>query len=419
MAFNPIEHKIAQALSAFPRIKDGIKWMYQWVNRMVYKTNKEYSSSFNVKPVFNGPGNTFYGYYDRSPRHHKQDWILFHRTNSDTSSAPQCNSEIEVVLWDLKNQKELYSGTTRAYNWQQGSRLIWLDSESFIFNDFSNNELCSRIVDANTRIEKKRLPFPIYDAHQQKAVSLNFSRLMAFDSDYGYASVLISASDKSFNDEEDGIFYHDLDLGTSRLVIPYSRLALKTGAKFKNHQNWVNHLMISPNGERMMFIYRWLENGIKKDALFVANISGNELQCIVNEGMVSHCCWVGNDSVMGYFRTLEHGDCFHFVQLHDMKIKPLESTISAGFGDGHPTLNGNNLLFDSYPDRSGNQHLYLLDLAGGELTEAGAFFQPMKFYGSSRCDLHPRFSADGKTVFFDSTHSGRRQLYYFNLEGEI
>ena len=51
-----------------------------------------------------------------------------------------------------------------------------------------------------------------------------------------------------------------------------------------------------------------------------------------------------------------------------------------------------------------------------KLNKLGEFLESFNFYNETRCDLHPRFSFDGKKIFFDSVHSGKRQLYMMELD---
>jgi Tol biopolymer transport system component len=85
------------------------------------------------------------------------------------------------------------------------------------------------------------------------------------------------------------------------------------------------------------------------------------------------------------------------------------------FGDGHPSVYGNNILFDTYPNKSRMKKLLLFDVSSSELRELGEFYESFDFYAETRCDLHPRFSFDGKKVFFDSVHEGKRGLYMLEL----
>jgi Tol biopolymer transport system component len=84
-------------------------------------------------------------------------------------------------------------------------------------------------------------------------------------------------------------------------------------------------------------------------------------------------------------------------------------------GDGHPSFNGRFVAFDTYPDKSRMQKLYLYDIAENIVIPVVELFQNIKYKNETRCDLHPRFSNDGRLLFFDSVYSGQRTLNYIDL----
>jgi hypothetical protein len=49
--------------------------------------------------------------------------------------------------------------------------------------------------------------------------------------------------------------------------------------------------------------------------------------------------------------------------------------------------------------------------------DLGQFLSPPQYTGEWRCDLHPRFSPDGKKVIIDSTHEWiGRQMYLIDIK---
>lgn len=119
--------------------------------------------------------------------------------------------------------------------------------------------------------------------------------------------------------------------------------------------------------------------------------------------------------------------------------------------DGHPMCNPvvpGLIVTDTYPDENGVRQLLLFNFWDENCSELGRFRKlsdvptsiiesevalhlsdtvdvkfPSDLYSFTRsglhCDLHPRWSADGKTVAFDSIHEGSRQIYAIDVSSKI
>ena len=252
--------------------------------------------------------------------------------------------------------------------------------------------------------------YPIYDVKNNIALSLNFDRLRILKPDYGYRNRRIAIDIN--NIENDGIYLIDLGKNTSQLIITLETVInfhFKKGMIKTKH--WFNHIMISPNGKKFIFLHRWLMKNRKYDALFLANIDGNILQCLADDGMVSHFCWKNNNEIIAYMRDQEMGDKYYIININSGQRKIIGLGLVDQFGDGHPSIKNNLMLFDTYPNKSRMKELYLFNLDNSSLVKLGEFFESFKFYGETRCDLHPRWSFDGKFILFDSVHIGARHLY--------
>ena len=165
-----------------------------------------------------------------------------------------------------------------------------------------------------------------------------------------------------------------------------------------------------------MFLHRWLNSGVKTDRLFVCNFDGSELQLLSDDGMVSHCCWENNSSIVGYLRHAEQGDGYYRIALSDGGRTALQPAGIHQLGDGHPTTHSGRMITDTYPNKARMKELFLLNMQGHKLQRLGAFHESFSYYEATRCDLHPRWATDGKSIFVDSVHEGPRKLYQLRLE---
>jgi Tol biopolymer transport system component len=130
--------------------------------------------------------------------------------------------------------------------------------------------------------------------------------------------------------------------------------------------------------------------------------------------MVSHFIWRDPKHILAW-STEPEGNFFH---LYEDKTKTVE-TVGAGVltVDGHCTYSpdGQWILTDTYPDRERMQNLVLFRPEDGTLVSLGRFYQERPTNEEWRCDLHPRWSRDGRYVCIDSKCSGQRQMYLLDV----
>jgi len=415
-SYSLTERLLAQTLNKTPWLKRLLKICYQTLNYWVYRKSCRYQST---QPLNTIPVNleTFFGYYDKSPISIDQHHILFHGSSLDTRYRPDSDTSISVCLWNVDQQAVVYQAAAKAYNWQQGARSQWLTSSKFIYNNYSD-ELGYHAVMVqlgDSGYNEQIIANPIYDCYKDVfALSLSYERLHKLRPDYGYRNH--AESGLIAGDNEDGIFFIDLLTGQKKLLISLTTLSnIKPLPRNDKIQHKVNHIMISPNGERFMFLHRYLISGRRYDRLMVANTDGTDLTILADDEMVSHCCWLNDSEILGYLRNSLLGDKYFRIDVNTKKIDVVGSGIIDKFGDGHPSIFKNLMVFDCYPNKSRMKELFLFNLETNELIKLGEFFESLKYRGETRCDLHPRFSEDGTKIFFDSVHTGLRKLYWIDL----
>src|SRR5690606_7996234 len=314
--FNRAERRAANILNSFPKLKSAIKKGYQQVNYLLYKRPYNVKSSKDVSTIeINDGEETFFGYYDKSPLSADGNTIAFHASRRDTKENPSASDSISLCLYDLKRKTVKKIGETSSYNWQQGARLQWLSEAKLIYN-FFDGTYKARIVDIKSEGDKS-IDYPVYDCYKDEySLTLNFQRLDALSPDYGYRNLARMDDEKLKDEQNDGIFYIDLETGKRELIISLSQLKqIAPDSEMEKALQSVNHIMISPDGRKFMFIHRYFVGLRRYDRLFVAERDGSNLKLLASDEMVSHCCWCNKDEIVGYLRDYNFGDKYFKINV--------------------------------------------------------------------------------------------------------
>lgn len=380
---------------------------------------KNYRVTKEIRLEIIDDGITFFGYYNISPSNSIGD-ILYQKVNQENVRGSFY--EPASIMLKKSNGTITKIAKTKTWNWQQGCMLQWYAGSSckIIYNDYLSEEkkFVSIIKDIVTG-KYKIIDWPIYSVSNSGdfALTLNFERLAVMRPDYGYFNRSVSLNDLP-DDSMDGIWYINLKENSAKLILTLDNLKrYQPDVTMLGSRHKVNHIDISPDGKRFMFLHRWVGPQGRFMRLLTANSSdGSDLFYITGDNMVSHNCWWGAKDIISFCRLPDGRDRYvHFNDQQGFNNIIGENELLL---DGHPSVSpdGKWLLTDDYPDASRFSGLYLYNFANGKRYVLGRYFQPFKFRGEKRIDLHPRWSPDGKLVSFDSGHNGKRSQYVINIE---
>lgn len=412
--FSRKERVIASVLSSSPRLKALVKKVYITLSYCLHR--KGYKSlvlninrSIQLIEPENPDDETFFGYYDKSPENNN-GLIIFNETSLKTYKKPSTNQPLWIKVSDSFGNV-LPVDHTFCYTWQQGCRAQWVSDHKLIYNIFDEKSKCykSALYNCISREVEKLFAYPVQDSYEEVYfLSINYARIMNLRPDYGYRNLPLLSDDDMNCLDNDGIWKVDFNTGHSDLVVSLKELTeLDPKPTFKGARHKVNHVMISPDGKGFIFIHRWYVGLRRFDRLVYSDF--NTLNVLAAEDMVSHMCWIDNDTVFGYLR-LNGTNGFYYIDINSGAVKPCETLTDFGNGDGHPSAWGDWIVIDTYPDKSRLQHLFLYNRKQDKVYPIVEVFQAVKYQGESRCDMHPRFSPDGRKVYFDTVFTGRRRL---------
>lgn len=414
-----LEQKINYQLNKFPKIKKGIKRLYQ---RFFYAISKKIKSEGNITKVSPGDGKEyFFGYYDKSPWDATGRYILCMQAD-DTWSDGSPKSPLNILLLDTQdNNKPKIIAKSKSWNVQMGCMAQWLGPDfdkEIIYNDFRNGAYYSIILNVFTG-EKRTIKAPVYSVSSDGkiALTLDFSRLYSLRPGYGYYNVPDETKGVALPDST-AIWKINLETGVIESLLKYTDFAKfqpRPEMQEEGSVHKVNHLMISPNGKRFMVLYRWFVGQRKYTRLITCNIDGTDMYVLNDDDMVSHCFWKNDGEIIAFENKKDGGPGYYIMRDKTNEYKHLWSKYS---NDGHPSYSPDRLLIvtDSYPSRSRMQEIKILKETEEEGTVIAKVFAPFKYDNDTRCDLHPRWSRDGKKICFDGCFEGHRELYVVRVK---
>ncbi|MEM1134501.1 MAG: hypothetical protein AAGI07_01590 [Bacteroidota bacterium] len=402
--------------------------------------------SYPVIPITSGEYQHWFGYYDKFQIDPTGRYALGNQVDA-FFRPPNTDDILRIGLIDLKKKykwKEI--GQSTSWGWQQGCMLQWIpgSAEEVIWNSRNPEkptEFMSMIYNIKTK-KTRTLPRPFYTLSPDGsfALSVNFARLQDMRPGYGY-SVPEGVGDIAKAPADDGIFKMDLKTGDSQLIISLEQLSKleRTQGSVKDNFHWCNHLLVSPSGNRFIFLNRSrpyrVTSEMKKEEDWVrkyvstkhvtraitCNTDGSDLYLMNDSGTFSHFIWRRDDAITAWAKP-EDNDKANFFRFYDKSKKSelidTENMPLNGHNTYVPNTNYEWILNDTYPQGPDRlQELYLYHVPTKRKVVLGRFHEPKKFYSEWRCDLHPRCDQEGKRVFFDSTHEGdKRQMYMIDIE---
>ncbi len=387
---------------------------------------------FSVERLTDGDKPHWFGYYDKLQVDPTGRYVLGMQAPFE-GHTPGPDDPLEIGLIDLKdNNKWRKLGTSHAWGWQQGCMLQWLpnSTEEVIWNDRIDGAFRSRVLNIKTGKERI-LPKAIYAlAPDGKfAVGTEFNRIQNLRPGYGYVGIA-DPYEKVKAPADIGIYRMDLKTGKHKLLLSLAEMAAlpHLGEPVDNYWHWFNHLLISPDSKRMLFLNRWRHKVKEQDGVptteFITRMvtmdtaTGKNRYVIDPSGNTSHIIWDGPERILAWTKPV--GKEWGFWLMEDKTQNSEHIGAEAMTVNGHntyiPHTNNEWVLNDTYPDANRMQTLYLYHIPTKRRVILGKFLSPPQYKGEYRCDLHPRSNQQGTQVFFDSTHEKLgRQIYKVDI----
>ena len=373
-----------------------------------------------VRPITHGPKHHFFGYYAICPWDATGRYLVCMETDYGDRDVGE-GDKAGICVIDTESGELKRIAETRAWNFQQGALVHWRGQRpEIVYNDVVEGKLKAIVLNVKTG-ERRVLPRAITCVAPDGtwAACINFGRLNTTRPGYGYPGVTDPYADDP-HPKEDGLWRMNLDTSQCTLIASLDDVwrASPPPEKYAHKPMWQNLIIVSRDSAHAGFLSRYYGERGWFTALFTVAKDGSDLRCVIPYAWGgSHFDWANGERII--ITTRLHGKRGGHVIFTNGQDdhRLLAPDVLKRDGHCHVSWNGRWMVTDSYPVGDARmQHFYILDMQTEDVALLARFHEPEKFKGQYRCDLHPRWGRDSRSICIDSTHDGTRQVYVVDLE---
>lgn len=357
-----------------------------------YKTNNQ-SRSF------------FFGYHDKKPFNFNDKKIIVHSYKNIKVLNNQSKKKVLVHYINLQNNKLTTIDNTKAWSWQIGACSQWQPNKNVLYyNKNFKNKFVTVQFDIEKKI-KKKFNFSIYNISPdgEKFVLADFLNIGKYRKGYGFISKL-----NKKNIHKDKLQIYNIRSKQKKTLYSFQ--------KEKNKQvieSYINHLTFSPDSTKISYFRTILKKRNQRQIFFYyycLKKRKNFLIDVSKVNLISHYCWKNKNEIMFTMKVNKKKYSYKIFNINSKKIKSLSSDLNK---DGHPMFNPKHkdlFVSDTYPNLFGFQKLFIYSIIKKKVIWERLIYSPYKYRGVVRCDLHPRWSNDGKKILIDYVNGSNRNI---------
>jgi hypothetical protein len=421
---NKIEHFVYALVYKNPRLKIWIRNVYQSLYDLLPRLKDWSYSPLQCKEGF------FCGFHDVDSFSVDEKKLLANHCINDRV-MPTNDIALTVGYFDFENGDigSYHSvGHSYAWNFHKGCRQQWLSNEECIYNTAFNGKLISNIVNVVTDV-RGMIDYPIDAVYAKEMIATSFSyeRLEHCMPGYGYHYKDGGELDELVP-QNTGLFLVDIPKNERELIVSIKQLAddLNEGQYLRGYMHYVTHTEFSKDGRYISFLHRWIDvatTTLKRwSRLMIYDRLTKVYFSLPTQYMVSHYVWNNENQIVAYctYDNISSHVLFSIVNGECSSIQRIAyPTLNS---DGHQSfVNDSAFITDTYPNKRRIAYLYMTDMEQNAVKRIASLYSGKTFQSTSKkghvaCDLHPRVSASGNYVCFDSCHTGKRSLCVMRLK---